>query len=225
MGRVKRKIFFRFSTKLNSRTKLMMIWETKQSNDEHLRKQQLFSMHFSAHFWCQRETKRFILKTAPFLLLRALKSPQKFRTPSSANFLGSFHNWGLKSKSYYEIWTFWSINSNQIIQFHSWCFSSTISSIFYRLYSFSKVLLHSCIRNSKKMLRHDPREKKVTARRLYRPGDVQGEKLGHTKDWIEVLLTRWWGSFDRWRANHFWKKRTCWLGNTPVIFSHDWLSV
>ena len=141
------------------------------------------------------------------MLLRALKSPQKFRTPSSANFLGSFHNWGLKSKSYYEIWTFWSINSNQIIQFHSWCFSSTISSIFYSLYSFSKVLLHSCIRNSKKMLRHDPREKKVTARRLYRPGDVQGEKLGHTKDWIEVLLTRWWGSFDRWRANHFWKKK------------------
>ena len=36
------------------------------------------------------------------LLLRALKSPQKFRTPSSANFLGSWHNWGLKSKSYYK---------------------------------------------------------------------------------------------------------------------------
>ena len=34
---------------------------------------------------------------------------QKFRTPSSANFLGSWHIWGLKSKSYYEMWTFWSI--------------------------------------------------------------------------------------------------------------------
>ena len=41
-----------------------------------------------------------------FSLLRALKSPQKFRTPSSANFFGSLHIWGFKSKSYYEIWTF-----------------------------------------------------------------------------------------------------------------------
>ena len=44
-----------------------------------------------------------------FDLLRALKSPQKFRTPgcSSANFLGSWYISGLKSKSCYEIWTFW----------------------------------------------------------------------------------------------------------------------
>ena len=42
------------------------------------------------------------------ILLRALKSPKKFRTPSSANFLGSFYIWGFKSKSYYEMWTFWS---------------------------------------------------------------------------------------------------------------------
>ena len=42
-------------------------------------------------------------------ILRALKSPQKFRTPScsSANFLGSLDILGLKSKSYYEILTFW----------------------------------------------------------------------------------------------------------------------
>ena len=34
-----------------------------------------------------------------------------FRTLSSANFLGSWHIFGLKPKSYYEIWTFWSIFS------------------------------------------------------------------------------------------------------------------
>ena len=45
--------------------------------------------------------------------LRALKSPQKFWTPSFANFLG------LKSKSYYEIWTFWSKLGLQMNQFHS----------------------------------------------------------------------------------------------------------
>ena len=42
------------------------------------------------------------------ILLRALKSPKKFRTPSSANFLGSLYIWGFKLKSYYEMWTFWS---------------------------------------------------------------------------------------------------------------------
>ena len=41
------------------------------------------------------------------ILLRALKSPKKFRTPSSANFLGSLRIWGFKSKFYYEMWTFW----------------------------------------------------------------------------------------------------------------------
>ena len=60
-----------------------------------------------------------MLGTCDLLLLnqviknqRALKSPQKFRTlsSSSANFLGSWHISGLKSKSYYEIWTFWSKN-------------------------------------------------------------------------------------------------------------------
>ena len=42
-------------------------------------------------------------------ILRALKSPQKFRTQgcSSANFLGSLNISGLKSKSYYEISTSW----------------------------------------------------------------------------------------------------------------------
>ena len=45
-------------------------------------------------------------------ILRALKSPQKFRTLgcSSANFLGSLGISGLKSKSYYEILTFWCQN-------------------------------------------------------------------------------------------------------------------
>ena len=40
--------------------------------------------------------------------LRALKSPQKFRTPgcSSANFFGSWYISDLKSKFYYEILTF-----------------------------------------------------------------------------------------------------------------------
>ena len=53
------------------------------------------------------------------MLLRALKSPQKFRTSSSASFLGYWHISGLKSKSYYEIWTFWSQIDLQMIQFHS----------------------------------------------------------------------------------------------------------
>ena len=51
--------------------------------------------------------------------LRALKSPQKFWTPSFANFWGSRHILGLKSKSYYEIWTFWSKLGLQMNQFHS----------------------------------------------------------------------------------------------------------
>ena len=51
--------------------------------------------------------------------LRALKSPQKFWTSSSANFLGFWHISGLKSKSYYEIWTFWSKLDHQMIQFHT----------------------------------------------------------------------------------------------------------
>ena len=52
---------------------------------------------------------------------RALKSPQKFRTPgySSANFLGSWYISGLKSKSYYKIWTLWSQIGLQMVQFHS----------------------------------------------------------------------------------------------------------
>ena len=43
----------------------------------------------------------------PYYAERALKSPQKFQTPScsSANFLGSRYILSLKSKSYYEIWT------------------------------------------------------------------------------------------------------------------------
>ena len=44
---------------------------------------------------------------------------QKFRTSSSANFLGSWHISGLKSKSYYEIWTFWLQFGLQMIQFYS----------------------------------------------------------------------------------------------------------
>ena len=44
---------------------------------------------------------------------------QKFRTSSSANFLSSWHISGLKSKSYYEIWTFWSKLDHQMIQFHT----------------------------------------------------------------------------------------------------------
>ena len=59
-----------------------------------------------------------LLKTAFFLLLRALKSPQKFRTPSSANFLGSWHISGLNLKSYNEIWTLWSKIGHQMIQYH-----------------------------------------------------------------------------------------------------------
>ena len=55
------------------------------------------------------QAKKFPL-VKNYILLRALKSPQKFRTPSSANFLGSWHILGLKLKYYYETWTFWSIN-------------------------------------------------------------------------------------------------------------------
>ena len=51
--------------------------------------------------------------------LRALKSPQKFRTSSSANFLGSWYISGLKSKYYYKIWTLWSQIGLQMIQFYS----------------------------------------------------------------------------------------------------------
>ena len=71
-------------------------------------------------------TVMYILLLDPFrfaveakFVLRALKSPQKFRSPRSANFLGSCHISGLKSKSYYEIWTFWSQIDLQMIQFHS----------------------------------------------------------------------------------------------------------
>ena len=54
------------------------------------------------------QAKKFPL-VKNYILLRALKSPQKFRTPSSsyANFSGSWHISGLKSKFYYEILTFW----------------------------------------------------------------------------------------------------------------------
>ena len=49
-------------------------------------------------------------------ILRALKSPQKFRTQSfsSANFLGFWCISGLKSKSYYEIFTFWITFQSQL---------------------------------------------------------------------------------------------------------------
>ena len=59
-------------------------------------------------------------KNLSFFYIRALKSPQKFRTSgcSSANFLSSWHTSGLKLKSYYEIWTFWSQLGLQMIQFH-----------------------------------------------------------------------------------------------------------
>ena len=72
------------------------------------------------------------------LYLRALKSPQKFRTPgcSSANFLGSWHISGLKSKSYYEIWTFWSIKVIQMIQFHRFLLQKLSSSSGYSFYGF-----------------------------------------------------------------------------------------
>ena len=51
--------------------------------------------------------------------LRALKSPQKLRTPgcSSANFLGSWYISGLKSKFYYEILIFWCHIKDQVAQF------------------------------------------------------------------------------------------------------------
>ena len=71
----------------------------------------------SLTFWGFRRAKRADILTDfsqyftyfPNLsTLRALKSPQKFRTSSSANFLGSLYISGLKLKSYYEIWTFWS---------------------------------------------------------------------------------------------------------------------
>ena len=54
-----------------------------------------------------------------FSILRALKSPQKFRTPgsSSANFLGSWYISDLKSKSSYEILTFWCHLKNKPIRF------------------------------------------------------------------------------------------------------------
>ena len=68
-----------------------------------------------------------ILKSAYFAITRVEITTQKFRTPSSANFLGSRHISGLKLKSYYEIWTFWSKLGLQMIQFHSCCFSSTFS--------------------------------------------------------------------------------------------------
>ena len=44
------------------------------------------------------------------------KSPQKFRTPdfSSANFLGSLYIFCFKSKSYYEIFTFWITFQSQL---------------------------------------------------------------------------------------------------------------
>ena len=73
-----------------------------------------------------------------FDLLRALKSPQKFRTPgcSSANFLGSWHISGLKSKSYYEILTFWSIKVIQMIQFHRFLLQKLSSSSGYSFYGF-----------------------------------------------------------------------------------------
>ena len=66
-------------------------------------------------------------KTVYFKQLHALKSPQKFRTTSSANFLGSWHISGLKLKSYYEIWTFWLTFGLKMIQFYSWYFRSTTS--------------------------------------------------------------------------------------------------
>ena len=75
-------------------------------------------------------------QTAANDVLRALKSPQKFRTPSSANFLGSWHISGLKSKSYYEILTFWSIKVIQMIQFHRFLLQKLSSSSGYSFYGF-----------------------------------------------------------------------------------------
>ena len=79
------------------------------------------------------------------------------------------------------------------------------------IHSFEKTFLASFVHKKfKENVETWAREKKVTPLRGGGAAtfqDVQGEKLGHTKDWIEVLLTRWWGSFDRWRANHFWKKK------------------
>ena len=61
--------------------------------------------------WKINQKSISVMKQVWFFLLRALKSPQKFRSPgcSSANFLGSWYISGLKSKSYYEIWTSWLI--------------------------------------------------------------------------------------------------------------------
>lgn len=58
-------------------------------------------------------------KTVYFKQLHALKSPQKFRTPgcSSAKFLGSWYISDLKSKSSYEILTFWCHLKNKLIIF------------------------------------------------------------------------------------------------------------
>ena len=60
--------------------------------------------------------KGLLFKNHLIFQLRALKSPQKFQTSNSANFLGSRPISGFKLKSNNEIWTFWSINVLQMIQ-------------------------------------------------------------------------------------------------------------
>ena len=54
---------------------------------------------FNTVEWRLNAQKIWFLTT---YIVRALKSPQKFRTPSSANFLGSWHISGFKSKSCYK---------------------------------------------------------------------------------------------------------------------------
>ena len=85
-------------------------------------------------------------QTAAKDVLRALKSPQKFRTPSSANFLGSWHVSWSKLKSYYEIWTLWSKLGLQMLPFHSWFepswFFATVCKEHYKLISGTKRNCH-----------------------------------------------------------------------------------
>ena len=64
----------------------------------------------------------YVRQSQKWVILRALKSPQKFRTPScsSADFLGSWYISSLKSKSYYEIWTSWLILHSSVSAKSGW---------------------------------------------------------------------------------------------------------
>ena len=69
-------------------------------------------LHWQMHAKTWRNCSFFTLKE--IVISKSLKistrvkiTTKKFRTPSSANFLGSWHISSLKSKSYYEIWHFW----------------------------------------------------------------------------------------------------------------------